>query len=171
MVILNKSRKELLERFQKLIEDYNFGAINVELFFIELMDLAKELNEEEKRHIKKGLSEEELALFDLIYKLDLKEKEEKQVKLAVKEVLGKLKKEKLVLDWRKKQQARASVLVTIEEILYKNLPESYNKEIFQDKYHQVFQHIYDSYFGQGRSIYEGKGCLMKGQVNYKSKIF
>jgi len=155
MVILNKSRKELLERFQKLIEDYNSGAINVELFFKELMDLAKELNEEEKRHIKKGLSEEELALFDLIDKPDLKEKEEKQVKLAVKELLGKLKKEKLVLDWRKKQQARASVLVTIEEILDKNLPESYHKEIFQDKCQQVYQHIYDSYFGQGRSIYEG----------------
>ena len=155
MIILNKSRKELLERFQKLIEDYNSGAINVELFFKELMNLAKELNEEEKRHIKRGLSEEELALFDLVNKPNLKEKEEKQVKLAVKELLGKLKKEKLVLDWRKKQQARASVLITIEEILDKNLPESYNKEIFQDKCQQVYQHIYDSYFGQGRSIYEG----------------
>jgi len=79
--------------------------------------------------------------------------------LAVKELLGKLKKEKLVLDWREKQQARASVLVTIEEILDKNLPESYNKEIFQDKCRQVFQHIYDSYFGQGRSVYERVGVV------------
>ena len=154
MVILNKSRKELLEKFQKLIEDYNSGSINIELFFKELMDLAKELNEEEKRHVKQGLTEEELALFDLLYKDDLNEKDEKQVKMATKELLDKLKKEKLVLEWRKKQQARASVLVTIEEILDKNLPESYSKEIFQDKCQQVYQHIYDSYFGSGKSIYE-----------------
>jgi len=75
--------------------------------------------------------------------------------LAAKELLTKLKKEKLVLEWRKKQQARASVLVTIEEILDRNLPESYSKDIFQAKCQQVYQHIYDSYFGSGKSIYEG----------------
>ena len=113
------------------------------------------MNEEEQRHVKQGLSEEELAIFDLLYKDDLSEQDEKQVKLAAKELLSKLKKEKLVLEWRKKQQARASVMVTIEEILDKNLPISYGKEIFQEKCQQVFQHIYDSYFGVGKSIYEG----------------
>lgn len=155
MAMLNKSRKELLEKFQKLIEEYNSGAINVEMFFKELMDLAQDLNEEEQRHVKQGLSEEELALFDLLYKDDLNEKDEKQVKIAAKELLFKLKKEKLVLEWRKKQQARASVLVTIEEILDKNLPTTYSKEIFQEKCKQVYQHVYDSYFGSGKSIYEG----------------
>ena len=155
MAMLNKSRKELLEKFQKLIEEYNSGAINVEMFFKELMDLAQDLNEEEQRHVKHGLSEEELALFDLLYKDDLNEKDEKQVKIAAKELLFKLKKEKLVLEWRKKQQARAGVLVTIEEILDKNLPTTYGKEIFQEKCKQVYQHVYDSYFGSGKSIYEG----------------
>jgi len=155
MAMLNKSRKELLEKFQKLIEEYNSGAINVEMFFKELMDLAQDLNEEEQRHVKQGLSEEELALFDLLYKDDLNEKDEKQVKIAAKELLFKLKKEKLVLEWRKKQQARAGVLVTIEEILDKNLPTTYGKEIFQEKCKQVYQHVYDSYFGSGKSIYEG----------------
>jgi len=155
MVMLNKSRKEFLEKFQKLIEEYNSGTINIEMFFKELMDLAQKLNEEDKRHVKQGLTEEELALFDLLYKDDLSEKDEKLVKLAAKELLTKLKKEKLVLEWRKKQQARASVLVTIEEILDRNLPKSYSKEIFQDKCQQVYQHIYDSYFGSGKSIYEG----------------
>jgi len=155
MIMLNKSRKEFLEKFQKLIEEYNSGTINIEMFFKELMDLAQKLNEEDKRHVKQGLTEEELALFDLLYKDDLSEKDEKLVKLAAKELLTKLKKEKLVLEWRKKQQARASVLVTIEEILDRNLPKSYSKEIFQDKCQQVYQHIYDSYFGSGKSIYEG----------------
>jgi len=155
MAMLNKSRKEFLEKFQKLIEEYNSGAINIEVLFKELIDLAQDLNEEEQRHVKQGLSEEELALFDLLYKDDLSEKDEKQVKVAAKELLFKLKKEKLVLEWRKKQQARASVLVTIEEILDKNLPTTYGKEIFQEKCKQVYQHVYDSYFGSGKSIYEG----------------
>ncbi len=55
----------------------------------------------------------------------------------------------------KKQQAIASVMVTIEEILDRDLPISYGEEIFQKKCQQVFQHIYDSYFGVGKSIYEG----------------
>lgn len=155
MAMLNKSRKEFLEKFQKLIEEYNSGAINVEMFFKELMDLAQDLNEEEQRHVKQGLTEEELALFDLLYKDDLSEKDEKLVKVAAKELLFKLKKEKLVLEWRKKQQARASVMVTIEEILDRNLPESYDKDIFKEKCQQVYQHVYDSYFGSGKSIYEG----------------
>ncbi|KUK66635.1 MAG: Type I site-specific deoxyribonuclease, HsdR family, partial [Parcubacteria bacterium 34_609] len=155
MVMLNKSRKEFLEKFQKLIEEYNSGAINIEMFFKELMDLAKQLNEEDKRHIREGLTEEELAVFDLLYKPNLSEKDEKQVKLAARELLVRLKQEKLVLEWRKKQQARASVIVTIEDVLDRFLPESYGKDIYQEKCQQVYQHIYDSYFGAGKSIYEG----------------
>ncbi|HBY57389.1 MAG TPA: DEAD/DEAH box helicase [Candidatus Atribacteria bacterium] len=155
LVMLNKSRKDLLEKFQKLIEEYNSGAINIEILFKELIDFAKQLDEEDKRHIREGFTEEELAIFDLLNKPDLSKKEEKQVKQASKELLSKLKQEKLVLEWRKKQQARASVKVTIEEILDKYLPISYSKDIFQEKCQQVYQHIYDSYFGAGKSIYEG----------------
>lgn len=153
MVRFNRSRVDFLEKFRQLIEEYNSGAVNIELFFDRLLAFVKKLNAEEKRGIEENLTEEELALFDLLKKPDLSRKETKQVKLASKELLDKLKKEKLVLDWRRKQQARADVLLTIETILDAKLPRSYTPELYEQKCISVFQHIYDSYYGAGKSVY------------------
>jgi type I restriction enzyme R subunit len=153
LVRLNKLRINLLEKLNELIEEYNSGATNIEVFFDKLLVLAKELNEEEKRGISENLSEEELAVFDLLYKPDLSENEKKQVKLAAKHLLEVLKKEKFVLDWRKRQQSRATVLITIRDMLDKELPRSYTPEIYQQRCDLVYHHIYDSYYGMGKSVY------------------
>jgi Domain of unknown function (DUF3387) len=110
-------RINLAERFQQMIAVYNAGSQNVQLFFEELLAFAKDLGEEEKRAISEGLSEQELAVFDLLTKPEpkLNKKEEQEVKTVAKERLETLKREALVLDWRKKQQARASVWVTVEK--------------------------------------------------------
>ena len=50
-----------------------------------------------------------MALFDLLKQEGLTKDEKEQVKLATKGLLLKLKEEKLVLDWRKKQQSKAMV--------------------------------------------------------------
>ena len=99
-----------MERFQQMIDEYNSGAINVEEFFRWLMEFAKSLNEEEQRAVSEGLTEEELAVFDLLTKpeIELTAKERAQVKKAARDLLEKLKEEKLVLDWRKRQQSRAT---------------------------------------------------------------
>jgi type I restriction enzyme R subunit len=155
MVRLNKSRMDYLERFQRMIEEYNAGSANVELFFNNLVQLAQELTEEEQRHIAENLAEEELTMFDLLTKpdLDLSEKEKTQVKQVSRELLETLKREKLVLDWRKRQQTRAQVRVTIKDVLDRGLPERYNPELYEQKCELLYQHVYDSYYGQGRSIY------------------
>ena len=103
-----------------------------------------------------NLTEEELTIFDLLIKpeMTLSKKEEQEVKKVAHDLLEALKQEKLVLDWRKRQQSRAAVRQSIEVILDEVLPGSYTKELFQHKCDVVYQHIYDSYFGQGFSIYE-----------------
>jgi type I restriction enzyme R subunit len=100
-----------------------------------------------------NLSEEELAVFDMIYKPDLTDNEKAQVKIAAKQLLQVLKFEKLVLDWRKRQQTRAQVMDTIRVVLDKELPLSYTKQVYDLKCEQVYQHIYDSYYGPGQSVY------------------
>jgi type I restriction enzyme R subunit len=154
MVRLNKSRTNYLEKFQKMIDEYNSSSYNVETFFASLVEFAKELNAEEKRGIAEKLTEEELAIFDLLVKpeMTLKKKEEREVKKVAQELLETLKKEKLVLDWRKRQQSRAAVKLSIDEILDR-LPRSYIPDLYRHKCDVVYQHIYDSYFGQGLSIY------------------
>jgi type I restriction enzyme R subunit len=155
MIRLNPSRLDYQDRFQKLIDDYNAGSINLELFFAELMKLAQSLNEEEKRTISENLSEEELALFDILTRPDpkLSKKEEQEVKKVAKELLEKLKQEKLVIDWRLKQQTRAAVKDTIEETLDR-LPNVYTKELYDKKCDLAYKHIYSSYFGPRQSIYQ-----------------
>jgi type I restriction enzyme R subunit len=66
--------------------------------------------------------------------------------------LGTLKREKLVLDWRKRQQSRAAVRVLIEDMIWQ-LPKRFTDEMCRQKSAQIYQHIYDNYWGADQSIY------------------
>ncbi|MCD4672449.1 MAG: HsdR family type I site-specific deoxyribonuclease, partial [Anaerolineaceae bacterium] len=159
MVRLNRTRMDYLEKFQEMIDEYNAGSLNAEEFFNRLVDFAHSLNEEEQRAVGEQLSEEELAVFDLLTKpeMNLSKADRKKVKAAARELLVTLKTEKLVLDWRKRQQARAEVRVTIKDGLDDQLPQAYTPELFEQKTTAVFQHVYESYYGDGRSVYAVAG--------------
>jgi len=150
----NKTRSGFMEKFQRLIDDYNSGAINIETFFEELVKFARGLEDEERRCIAEGLNEEELSIFDLLTRPDMKltKKEEGEVKKVAKDLLLTLKEEKLVIDWRKRQQTRAQVYLTIEEALDR-LPGKFTKSIFQQKCQVVYLHVYESYLGPGKNVY------------------
>jgi type I restriction enzyme R subunit len=85
-----------LEEFQKMIDEYNAGASNLETPFDRLMAFTKRLSDEEKRGIAEQLTEEEFVIFDLLTKPDMKlsKAEEIDVKKVAKELLETLKKEK-----------------------------------------------------------------------------
>ena len=63
-----------------------------------------------------------------------------------------LKREKLVLDWRKRQQSRAAVRLAIEETLDR-LPDAYCQDLYPGKCAAVYRDVYESYYGEGRSAY------------------
>jgi type I restriction enzyme R subunit len=154
MVQYNRSRVDYLRKFQQMIDEYNAGSVNVEEFFDQLLAFAQDLTEEEKRGVSENLTEEELALFDLLTKPDpkLTKAEQAKVKKIAHELLETLKKEKLVLDWRKRQQTRQAVRLFIEERL-DLLPPVYSTDLYQKKCELAYQHVYDSYFGEGKSVY------------------
>jgi type I restriction enzyme, R subunit len=154
MVTANRTRMDFLVKFQKMIEEYNSGAYNIEVFFKKLINFARELGEEDQRAIRENLSDEQLVVYDLLTKpeLELTKKEIEEVKKVAKDLLDTLKNEKLVLDWRKRQQSRASVRLAIETVLDR-LPRIYSKELYQQKCDVIYQHVYDSYFGQDSSIF------------------
>jgi len=154
LCMLNRFRIDYMERFQQLIDEYNAGSMNVEEYYRRLLEFVKNLREEEKRALSENLSEEELAVYDLLVNPPLKmtQKEILAVKKIAHDLLEKLKSEKLVLDWRKKQQARASVKICIEEML-ENLPPIFSSEIYHQKCGLIYQHIYESYYGSGMSVY------------------
>lgn len=82
MVAQNRTQVDFLEKFQDLIDEYNAGSANLEAIFDQLLNLAKKLSEESQRHVREEMTEEELAIFDILTKprVEIAAKEEKQVK-------------------------------------------------------------------------------------------
>ena len=155
MARLNSSRLNYGEKPAELIDRYNKGVASIEQLFEELKQLAAEMDEEEQRHAREGLSEEELALFDLLTKPEpaLTKKQEADVKKIVRELLEKLKHDLLVLDWKKRQATRASVEVCIKDEL-DELPAVYGRKLYAEKVSRVFEHVFENYQGAGVSVYE-----------------
>jgi type I restriction enzyme R subunit len=153
MVKKNKARQKFLERLNALLNEYNSGSKEIDEFFDQLLQFAQDLNEEDKRAVKENLSEEELAVFDILYKNDLNPDDEKKVKKVAQELLEKLKEEKLVLDWRKREQTRADVKITIGDILYEELPENYDQKEISKIWNEVYKHVFDSYVDSKESVY------------------
>ncbi|MCD6344318.1 MAG: type I restriction endonuclease subunit R [Anaerolineae bacterium] len=155
MVRRNSSRMDYQQSFEALVAAYNEDSRNIEAFFEQLLALTQELAHEEQRHIRENLTEAELAVFDILTRLDLHltPEEARQVKQVSRVLLRTLEREKLVLDWRKRQQTRASVKMTIEDALYSGLPERYPPELYAQKRDDLYRHIYERYADAEHNIY------------------
>lgn len=152
MMLKNKTRQDLQNKFEELIEQYNLGAYSAEEFFNQLSSFINDLDHEEKRTVREGLSEEELAVFDLMTEsVLLNDKERIDVKRIAKQLVDDMK-EMLVIDWRKKQRTKARVRSLIEEVL-DELPESYDEDLWPKTCSEVFIHVYEKYPGKGNSVY------------------
>jgi type I restriction enzyme R subunit len=123
MVNLNRSRLDYVEKFEQMIEEYNSGSKNIEEFFRSLRVFVQELDEEDQRSMREELSEEELALFDILTKpeMDLTAKDKAAVKKVARALLERLKSEKLVLDWRNPNSCRLAATASTAESLIRGL--------------------------------------------------
>ncbi len=155
LIQLNKTRVDFLDRFEDLIESYNSGSRTIEELFEELLNLSRNLNEEQQRHVRENLREEELVIFDILTRPapELGPAERDEVKKIARALLERLK-ALLVISWREKSSARSQVKLTIEDTLDDGLPRAYSPELYQQKCSQVFNHFYESYQGEGQSAYE-----------------
>jgi type I restriction enzyme R subunit len=154
MVRLNPTRADYLQKFQELIEGYNSGSRNIEEVFKELLALSLVLTDEQTRHVREHLSEEELTIFDILTRPapELTTEEREEVKKVAHQLLKKLH-GLLVLGWRQKISTRARVKIEIENALDEGLPRAYSKDIYEAKCSAVFEHVYQSYQGEGQSVY------------------
>ena len=145
MIDRNVTRINFAQRIQEIIDRYNSGGAETEDYFNELMEFVERMKEEEQRAAREGLSESELELFDLIKKENLTKKEEEKVKNAAKSLLKRLKEDKptvLINDWYKDNQARIVVKDAIQKVLDGELPDTYDRSIFNAKVDQVYDHLY-----------------------------
>lgn len=128
----NPSRINFYEKYQEIIKAYNQeqNRATIEKTFEELMQLSKSLSEEEKRYVREGFkSDEELSLYDLLLKDNLSKPEVKKLKDVAIELLAKIKGQLVGMDHPfDKPTTRATLIITIRDVLWQELPESYSEE-------------------------------------------
>ena len=143
----NCTRIAFSERYKNIIDRYNAGGSENEDYYERLLQLIEDLKREQNRATEMDLEEEELEIFDLLVKdRKLTQKEEQKVKLAAKNLYKKLSEEKnnvMVVDWYKDDQPKQKVMGIIQLSLNKDLPESYDKEIFNNKTNLLMNHFID----------------------------
>lgn len=154
MLQLNRTRTDFAEKFEELIDSYNAGSRNIEQLFQELLKLSQSLSDEQQRHIRENMTEEELVIFDILTRPapELSTAERSEVKKVARDLLARLN-ELLVLNWRQKSTARSQLLLAIEDVLDLGLPTSYTPELYREKCSALFEHMYESYPERNAGIY------------------
>ncbi|MET0377888.1 MAG: type I restriction enzyme endonuclease domain-containing protein, partial [Spongiibacteraceae bacterium] len=152
MLAQNATRADFAQRLQEIINRYNAGGSSTENYYDDLVQFTQDLQNEDERHIRESLSEDELELFDLLKREGLTKDETQKVRLAARSLLHRLLEEHpkvLVQDWFKSQQTQKVVRSAVEQVLDANLPTSYDRISFREKCDNVFELIYD-YASHGR---------------------
>lgn len=158
LVRLNGTRKDFQETFEELIESYNAGSRNIEELFQELLNLSRNLSDEQQRHVRENMTEEQLVIFDILTRPapELSPEEQAEVKKVARHLLARIK-DLLVINWRNKTSARSKVKLAIEDELDTGLPRAYTPETYRQKCSAVFEHVYESYPEKGAGVYADVG--------------
>mgnify|MGYP000879472153 CR=1 FL=1 len=142
----NSTRTDFAQKLQEIINRYNAGGTATENYFDDLVKYAEGLKEEDERHIREGLSADELELYDILKKDKMTQAEEIKVKNAARDLLQRLIKGRpkvLIQDWFKDGQSQVRVKLAIEEVLDKDLPETYEKDLFKEKSNKLYDLVYE----------------------------
>ena len=125
MLALNPMRMDYQQKYEEIVADYNRekDRVTVEETFRRLTELMEELDAEQRRAVEEGLSEDELALFDLLKKDDLGRAARERVKQASRDLLTAINERLKDLDrfWEK-EQTKADIKVFILDEVYASLP-------------------------------------------------
>lgn len=149
MVTVNPGRVNYYERYQKIIEDYNGeqDRATIEKTFMDLMNLADSMDREEHRYVREGFdSEEELAVYDMLFSDNLSKQDIKTIKAVSVSLLQKVKAKIVELDhWTDKQETKAAIDTLIRDTLWAELPESYDELSISRYRRAIYEHVYTHY--------------------------
>ena len=154
LIRLNKTRADFAEKFEELIESYDNGSRNIEDLLEELLKFTGSMNEEQQRHVRENMTEEELVIFDILTRPapEFSAADRAEVKKVVRELLTWLK-QLLVLNWRQKSTARSRLKLAIEAVLNTGLPRAYDKPLYEQKCSALFEHVFESYPERDAGVY------------------
>ena len=148
MLAINPSRIDYYDRYMQIIEEYNSeqDRSTIEKTFMDLMNLAQSMSEEQQRYAREGFSnDEELSIYDLLFSENLSKNDIEKIKKVSIDLLAKIKERIAGMDhWTDKQETRAAVEILIRDTLFAEIPDSmFNRlEVYRNA---IFEHIYTHY--------------------------
>ena len=149
LLFSNPNRINYYERYQEIIEAYNQeqNRAEIEKIFAELMKLVQDMTEEQQRYVREGFtSDEELSLYDMLFRDDLSKADIKKVKEVSVSLLAKVKEQISRLDhWTDKQETKAVVDTLIRDTLWNELPECYDDLSISYYRQQIYEYVYTRY--------------------------
>ena len=149
LLLNNPNRIDYYERYQQIIEEYNCeqDRATIEKTFMDLMDLANSLDQEEQRYVREGFtSDEELSLYDMLFRENLSQNDIKKIKKVATTLLQKIKAKIAELDhWTDKQETKAEVDNLIRDTLWAELPESYDEISISEYRQRIYEYVYTRY--------------------------
>lgn len=125
MLSRNPMRMDYYKKYQGIVADYNRekDRATVEETFAKLMALVNSLDAEQRRAAEEGLSDDELALFDLLFRDNITKADRERLKQASRSLLGSLQKLlEPMPNWTQNSSTQAEVKVLILDILWQSLP-------------------------------------------------
>ena len=145
MMAVNSNRINFYERYQEIIKEYNQeqDRANIEKTFEELMNLSSQMDEEEKRYVREGFeTDEQLAVYDLLFKENLNKEDIKKVKEISKEMLATIKEKVAQMSQPfEKDSTQAEIKNTIRLILWNELPESYPEDSINLYRTKIYEYV------------------------------
>ena len=149
MLFNNPDRIQYDERYQAIIEDYNSqqDRATIEKTFDELMQLVKDMDQEEQRYVREGFSsDEELSLYDLLFSENLSKQDIQKLKGVAADLLQKVKAKIAELDhWTDKQETKAAVDNLIRDTLWSELPSCYDEPSISRYRQKIYEYVYTRY--------------------------
>ena len=145
----NPDRIRYHERYQEIIEDYNSqqDRATIEKTFDELMQLVKDMDQEEQRYVREGFSsDEELSLYDMLFSENLSKQDIQKIKQVAVDLLQKVKSKIAELDhWTDKQETKATIDNLIRDTLWSELPECYDELSISGYRQRIYEYVYTRY--------------------------
>lgn len=149
MLKQNPNRIDYYQRYQEIITGYNAeqDRANIENTFELLMALANSMDEEQQRYVREGFnSDEELTMYDLLFKSDLSKQEIQAIKKVAVDLLEKIKTKIAEMDhWTDKPETKAAVDNLIRYTLWGNLPVSYDDVSLAACRQRIYEYVYTRY--------------------------
>src|SRR5258707_11603657 len=125
MLARNPMRMDYQLKYEGIIADYNSekDRTTIEETFRRLVELVQSLDEEQARAAQENLSDDELAMFDLLKRDGLSKADRERIKQASRDMLASIKARLAELDrfWEK-EQTKADIEVFILDQVFAGLP-------------------------------------------------